>query len=612
MAYLHRFWPVFLFGIVMTVLALVLPGTCDDGDSVHHYLFARYAFDHPGLFLDHWAKPLYVLVMAPFAQLGFVGVKLANVALMTSAMWCTIRIGELMGLKYAWLAGVVLGTMPELLHVTLSGLTEPLFAACLSLSVLWCFEQKYARAALLLSFLPFVRSEGLVVLGVVVPYFLLVGQWRVLPLLLLGHVAYGLTGWPILGDPLWVFRKIPYATLNGSYGKGLWDHFFASARHYWGLWQALMIVTGVLMGAWRLAGYWRGRVSFPKADLWLVYGIFLAYFGAHVVFWGLGIFNSFGMTRVMVAIDPLAALIAVLGAEWVLNRISNKPLQLAGITVFSAACLASMWDTPKFASKFMPTPAQNAQFALADRYQKMFEQQDFFLYADAVTTGYAFNYDWFGPKQNFTDGIPADKPFDQPTAVVWDYWYSVVEKQTTFDELQNDPRLKLIEVLRSQEGMPESVVALFMDTAHAAPTPLLYFQNFECAEGEHIDSDKGRFGKRSAQIYAKQEYGPTVVSLNRMSKLLGDSLLIQCDVMMADTSYEGAHMVVQYETPERDMLSWEGYSFNKQALKPNEWYAFEMVVPILKDKLQESTMTIYPWNPSEQKIWVDNLTVRYK
>jgi hypothetical protein len=141
---------------------------------------------------------------------------------------------------------------------------------------------------------------------------------------------------------------------------------------------------------------------------------------------------------------------------------------------------------------------------------------------------------------------------------------------------------------------------------------LLYFQSFEYTEGEHIDPNKGRFGKRSAQIYAKHEYGPMVISLNRMSKLLGDSLLIQCDVMMADTSYWGARMVVQYETPERDMLSWEGYSFNKQALKPNEWYTFEMVVPILKDKLQQSTMTIYPWNNGEQMVWVDNLTVRYK
>ena len=60
-------------------------GTGGSGDSIHHYLYAKYATAHPENFFNHWAKPLYVLLACSFAQFGFVGMKIFNalVALFT-------------------------------------------------------------------------------------------------------------------------------------------------------------------------------------------------------------------------------------------------------------------------------------------------------------------------------------------------------------------------------------------------------------------------------------------------------------------------------------------------------------------------------------------------
>ena len=74
--------------IVLCLVAIFTNGTGDAGDSVQHYLFSKSAFKHPELFLDHWAKPIFVLLSAPFAQLGFVGMKIFN---------CLIIFGSLKG-----------------------------------------------------------------------------------------------------------------------------------------------------------------------------------------------------------------------------------------------------------------------------------------------------------------------------------------------------------------------------------------------------------------------------------------------------------------------------------------------------------------------------------
>lgn len=65
--------------LALLIMAFVLPGTGDEGDSVTHYLISKYAFETPTNFFDHWGKPLFVLFSSIFAQFGFIGIKFFNV-----------------------------------------------------------------------------------------------------------------------------------------------------------------------------------------------------------------------------------------------------------------------------------------------------------------------------------------------------------------------------------------------------------------------------------------------------------------------------------------------------------------------------------------------------
>lgn len=87
--------PLYFFILVYTIIAAFtlyyFNGTGDSGDSIHHYLFAKYAPIHPSLFFNHWAKPLYVLIFSPFAQFGFIGVKILNTFISLTIIFLHIK-----------------------------------------------------------------------------------------------------------------------------------------------------------------------------------------------------------------------------------------------------------------------------------------------------------------------------------------------------------------------------------------------------------------------------------------------------------------------------------------------------------------------------------------
>ncbi|MEL6924714.1 MAG: hypothetical protein AAFO94_11770, partial [Bacteroidota bacterium] len=272
-------------------------GTGDVGDSVSHFLYSRFAFDHPRLLLHHWAKPVFVLFTAPFAQFGFEGMKLFNWSVILLAVWLSYRSAQHFSLSQPWLVLPFFLFIPYVMRLGFSGLTEPLFACWLIGGLLLLWKEKQVPGLILLSFLPFVRSEGLIVLGVLGVYLLLRRFWRLLPFLLIGHFVYSVVGAVYYGNMFWVFKKIPYASM-AAYGSGPWHHFIEALFYVVGAPIYLFVCFGLLGHLRKIIVEWKSRWSFLEQTL-LVYGIFVAYVAAHSVFYFFGIFNSMGLSRVL-------------------------------------------------------------------------------------------------------------------------------------------------------------------------------------------------------------------------------------------------------------------------------------------------------------------------
>ncbi len=444
-----------IYAIAMLSVAFIAQGTGDEGDSILHYLYARTAWYYPIHFFDHWAKPVYVLIAFPFAHFGFVGVKMMNVLFNCASIWFTYKTAVALKFNLAWVPPLLLASTPMFNHLSLSGLTEPMSACFLILGLYLLIKEKWIAGVILLSFLPFVRSEGLLMLSVVFLYLIILSKYKYLPLLLTGHVFYGITGYIFYKDVFWVFNKMTYATWSSAYGSGEWLHFVKSLPEIEGTALTVVFVIGMLYGLILLIRYFRKQTeSIEMPELFLVYGSLALYFFAHTAFWALGIFNSGGILRVMITVMPLMALVNYRGIEYAFAFLNNegikKRLMLVVITLlflypFTDHLFAYRWNRD-----FVPKADQYAQKELAQWMQQSYpDYHNHTFYFEAVYLCEVLKIDWFyeQKRQRLLDAFIRNN-FKSGDFIIWDDWFAVVEGHISLESLEKDQRLEKLKTFQ--------------------------------------------------------------------------------------------------------------------------------------------------------------------
>ncbi|HET9430070.1 MAG TPA: glycosyltransferase family 2 protein [Chitinophagaceae bacterium] len=440
------FASILLFLVAGLVLTFTARGTADEGDSIMHYLFARHAYEYPEHFFNQWAKPLYVFITAPFAQLGFNGIKLFNLFASTLALWLTYKTALKLQIPQAALAPLLAIFAPMLMIVTLSGLTEPMFAAWLILGIYWLINRHFLSAILWLSFLPFIRSEGLIVLCVLLLYLVVKRKFAWIPLLMTGHLVYAVAGYAIHKDLLWIFNTLSYATFSSAYGRGGWLHFVKNLPEVIGIPLCILMITGLLYGTYALAGKYlfRDRRIISDEKLFLVYGIFAACFIGHSAFWALGIFNSFGLLRVLIGVFPLMALICLEGMNALTRfgriRILQWLLLLAVVIYpFINAKYSFKWKRD-----FSLRADQEAELKLGDYIKEKYpDYKNYVFYYEACYVSVVLDIDYFDTtRHKRLLNAFNEHSFPEKSFIVWDDWFARVEGRVELKQLQEDGRFE--------------------------------------------------------------------------------------------------------------------------------------------------------------------------
>jgi hypothetical protein len=441
--YIHKIKIYHLMAFHAIVSALVIyffDGTGDAGDSIGHYLYAKYAPQHPRLFFNHWAKPIYVLLFRPFAQFGFIGVKIANAILANATIFFTWRVAKTFNLPNPLISGVFILFSPLYFVLTFSGLTDILFGFVLILCIDLYTRNRRILSLVILSFLPFVRSEGIIIIGVFGLLTLLERKWKLLPLLAIGHVVYSLAGLSVYDDLLWVFTKVPYLNLEDHYGSGKPFHFVKNLIYVVGVPIYLVFWLGVIKiivdGAKR-------RI---RDDFIILIGIgFLAFLVAHSIFWALGIFNSMGLIRVMIGVMPLIALISLYG----FNTILSLPKSYA--TLHAVALILYVLIFPftsnKAAVKWDRDLSLNADQIIAKRVAMKIEadgyQTDRFVYIHPYLS-MCLDWDPFVYDKRLELSKPALEEMKKGDIVIWENWFAVVERKVSKEMLLENERLDFV------------------------------------------------------------------------------------------------------------------------------------------------------------------------
>ena len=319
---------LFLWTVISYLLLLVFSNGVNGGaDTFVHYQMSKYSWEHHDLLLNQWGKPIFTILFSPIAQLGLKAVILVNLALILVEAYLVFSIATRLKIANAWLASFLFLWAPVVFGNAVSSLTEMICALFLLLFLHWSLKEKFALAAVVLSFMPFARSEGFVIIGVAALYFLFTKRWKYIPLLVIGSVVFDILGYLQTGLPLWIFDSNPYVNTDITvYGKGSLFHFFYWAVPVFGvafllvLWATWDLLKGLLPRLKELVQQSNDSQE-HKLLFWLVLGGFWGYFLAHTMLWFLGMWASLGLTRVMfVVAGPMAILATLQWNKFLIHR----------------------------------------------------------------------------------------------------------------------------------------------------------------------------------------------------------------------------------------------------------------------------------------------------
>ena len=147
--------------IIAFIFWILIDNTYDNGDSITHYAISRYSWQHMYLLFDNWGKPVFTILSSPFSQFGWKGMTFFN---SLTGVITTCLVAQIID-KLKWnispYCALLLFFIPNFPLALNSGLTEPLYALVLTLTIYLIVIERYAWVAIAISFLPFVRSEGL-------------------------------------------------------------------------------------------------------------------------------------------------------------------------------------------------------------------------------------------------------------------------------------------------------------------------------------------------------------------------------------------------------------------------------------------------------------------
>lgn len=314
---------------------LISDGFHGGGDSIAHYRLAKFSWQHPIYLLDHWGKPVFTLIAMPFAQFGFKAVEFMNLFFAVFASALVYLIGRFHRWKLSWLAAPLVLFSPIFMQQYFSGLTETVFI-CLLLLAFWLKLKNQRTAALVVfSFLPFIRTEALLLLfwfG-----FLEVAESkdrRPVLFMLTGFVVYSLIGWIAKGDINWIANELPYVGGENIYGSGSIWHYVQLMPDTVGIPLLVVTIVGIILSIPKSV------VHASDADWLWKYAIVpsLIYVGFHSFMWYVGKV-SLGLSRMLAVVVPLFALVSIYGVSSLQRSVRSLYVRGVVSTVVAFICV---------------------------------------------------------------------------------------------------------------------------------------------------------------------------------------------------------------------------------------------------------------------------------
>jgi len=489
--------------------------TFGGADSITHFQTAKFAFKYPELFLNHWGKPVYTTLSAPFAVFGFKMAQVFNLLAGLLTLWFVYKISKQIFSDGALYLVIFTAFAPIYFLLMTACLTEILFSLVLVISVWLFLKDRFIFAAIVLSFLPFVRTESIVILPIFAVAFLLKQKWVPVLFLITGTIFYSVVGYFVFDDFFWIVNRFPYPKGESVYGSGSLFHFIKKSNYIFGIPFIALLLTGLY--SWISDILKKFSLKNESLILFIIItGSWLTYFAAHSFVWWRGMGGSLGLIRVIGAVVPLAALTALKGVQFVFEKIKNKKIAI-GVIVFLTVAQVFLF----FNKNHFPVKADNVDklIAKSSAYLKENPQPGrvFYFNPEFVFHLGLDPYDQTKSSWGVGDKMQPSNSMKFGDVLIWDAHFGPNEGRVSPDAVKNDKNLQLIKTFLPVEkikvlGGYDYEISIYkkVKTKVVTSTNKIFKRSLEIASGKskQIISLEN---ENVLEIAKADEYSPTIV-----------------------------------------------------------------------------------------------------
>jgi hypothetical protein len=615
--------------IYLFTISLISDGLYGDTDSIAHYQLARFAFRHPSLFFDHWGKPLFTMLSAPFAQFGLQGSILFNIICGLLSAWLIYRMAKEYNFKYSLLA-IPFSLFAPIYMVTLfTSLTEILFGLVLVSSIYFFLKQKNILSAIIISFIPFARTEGMMFLLIFLFGFLLLKKFKAIPFLLMGFIVYSLGGYFVYRKIFWFFTAMPYSEKGSElYGSGSFWFYFERFHQLLGFPLTVLAVLGII---------WLGVLLFRKkkpvlTPAWLTeyYLIPVSIFGfilAHSFLWWKGLMAVLSSPRFMASIMPLCGFLAVAGFNFMIPYLGKNKLIKRLLVI---AILALLLYVPYSLYEIPARLASNSEVmkATANKLMKIGYRKKQLIYFDPKLAFYLHDDPFYRSKANLgvPDMLKKDFGMTDSSLLIWDTHFAEFETKIYLEDMLKNPDFRIIDGFKPEEEFKfrtgqNYMAIIFQKVPFRNPQDnwtRIDSIDFETADTEenldHLTDSVAYTGLKSNQVGGggwefsnaiKRELKDIPVSHKVLFRARLEALITE------RATPEKLYLVLEIHNADNKQLRYVSIGGSYFKPEPGKWFQMSLVTPLQTDFPVNGSMVVYAWYPGNDKIYVDDLVLEY-
>lgn len=607
----------FISGII---LILITQNSFGGGDSIQHFNMAHWGWKYPHLLFNHWGKPIFTILISPFAQIGLDGVRIYNLFIGFGTGVVIWRIAQFLNFRNSELSILFVLFTPIYFILMFTPLTEVSFSFFLALSILLFFKKKYYFSALILSFLPLIRTEGIVLFPLFILAYIFRKKVLAIPILLSGFLIISLAGYTYYDDFLWLITKMPYSgSAKDIYGSGSLFHFLNDTRGILGYPLGILFVIGLIISIIQ----WGQKDKFKFTEtfyfLLLVPGSYIVFLSAHSYVWWQGIGNSLGLVRVIGSTTPLAALTALLGFNLIIDLINRKNKVIGKIMAYGIV----FWIFG------LGINTHRSGFKLSAN-QKLIKQTTTFLeknnlvkhklyYFDPYVV-YELNIDPYDRTQcNW--GLPnKEKPslgIPDSSIIIWDSHFGPNEGRVSLEVLQEQKTLSTVKIFKPATpftvlGGHDYEVYLFMKDISLYNKLITSF-SFDYETSRKSSSYIYHTGSKSQHVTSNISY------ITGIDTYLQDMFYSPGAFSVSVSGYIFLEKTIDNELPLVCTMEdingtnyYKTYDLRNQVSNVGEWNYFEHNFIVSNVSTLEELLKVYIWNKHKQDFYLDDFNLEVK